>query len=119
MIVSITYCLEPWIALPQHLCCYFLVEVEHRLVEPCHHGAEAEWSVVVELQFERPRRPFERLLFPARTGNVQVAAGHNPAPLIRVPPELEAATVAHVGEASLFRRPVVDLQVAAQAVVRF
>jgi hypothetical protein len=21
-----------------------VIEVEHRLVEPCHHGAEAEWS---------------------------------------------------------------------------
>src|SRR5262249_16727047 len=30
-----------------------------------------------------------------------------------VPPELESATVAHVGEASLFRRLVVDLEVAA------
>jgi hypothetical protein len=96
-----------------------VIEVEHRLVEPCHHGAEAEWSVVVELQFECPRRPFERLLFLARAGDVEVAAGHDPAPLLGVPPELESAAVGHVGAASLFRRLIVNLEVAAQAVVRF
>ena len=50
---------------------------------------------------------------------MEIAAGHDPASLLSVPSKLEPAPVAHVGEASLFRCLVVDLQVAAQAVVRF
>jgi len=42
-----------------------------------------------------------------------------PRRFLGVPTELEPAAVAHVGEVRLLRRLVVDLDVAAQAVVRF
>src|SRR5580704_7990435 len=58
----------------QHLRRYFFVEVEHRLVEPRHYGAEPEGSVIVELQLDRPRRTAERLLLPAGASDVEVAA---------------------------------------------
>jgi hypothetical protein len=48
---------------------------------------------------------------------VEVAAGHDPAPLIGVPSEFEAAAVVDVGESRLFRRFVLNLDVAAQAIV--
>ena len=106
-------------ALAQHLRRHFFVEVEHRLVEPCHNGAEAEWPVIIELQFDCPCCALECLLLLTGAGDVEVAAGHDPAPLLGVPTELEPAAVVHVGETRLFRRLVVDLDVAAQAVVRF
>src|SRR5215469_370788 len=103
----------------QHLRRHFLVEIEHRLIEPRHHGPEAERPVVIELQLNRPCGALQRLLLLAGAGDVEVAAGHDPAPLFGIPPELEPAAAQHVGEAGLFRRVVIDLDVAAQAVVRF
>ena len=97
----------------------FFVEVEHWFVEPRHHGAKAERPVIVELQFDCPGCTVERLLLLAGARDVEITAGHDPAPLLGIPTELEPAAIAHVGEPGLFRRLVVDLDVTAQPVVRF